>query len=106
MVEVDRRHSVRVLRRFDERLDTATRDERAAVLLHDIGKSAVRIGTLRRILVTAGIDRTTAGLRYRQHEEIGLEMVVRAGVEQEVVRCLRGQGRHAFVAAFDSADDE
>lgn len=106
MAEVDRRHSVRVLRRFNERLGDATRDERAAVLLHDVGKSAAPIGTLRRILVTSGIDRSDTGRRYRRHEVLGIEMLVSAGVDPAVVGCLRGDCRKEFLDAFGSADDE
>ena len=106
MGDIDRRHSVRVLHRFDHRLGDATRDERAAVLLHDVGKTIARLGTLRRIGATLGLDRSERGRLYRRHEELGVELLVAAGVQQAVVTCLRGEARAEVRAAFSWADDE
>lgn len=106
MGDIDRRHSVRVLQRFDRRLGDATRDERAAVLLHDVGKMSARLGTLRRIGATIGLDRSERGRLYRHHGEIGVELLVAAGVQDAVVACLRGEARADVRAAFSWADDE
>lgn len=106
MSKVDQRHSLRVLRRFDSRLTDALRDERAAVLLHDVGKSASNLGTFRRILATIGIDRSWRARSYRRHEELGREMLSNAGVDAVVIGVLDGQAREQFAAAFKAADDE
>ena len=106
MSHVDQRHSVRVLRRFDARLTDARRDERAAVLLHDVGKSESNLGTFRRILATAGVDRSNRARSYRRHEELGREMLSNAGVDSVVIRNLQGEARQQFAVAFKAADDE
>ena len=106
MSHVDQRHSVRVLRRFAVRLTDARRDERAAVLLHDVGKSESKLGTFRRILATAGVDRSSRARSYRRHEDLGREMLSNAGVDSVVIQNLQGEARQQFVAAFTAADDE
>ena len=106
MQSVDQRHSVRVLERFEELLPSATRAERAAVLLHDVGKSASRLGTLARIGATLGVLRSHRALQYRSHERLGLELATTSGVNGEVLELMRGHARTEFVSAFARADDE
>lgn len=106
MQPVDQRHSVRVLERFEELLPSATRAERAAVLLHDVGKSASRLGTLARIGATLGVLRSHRALQYRSHERLGLELATTSGVNGEVLELMRGHARTEFVSAFARADDE
>ena len=52
MMVQDRRHSVLVGRRFVKYRPTASHVEIAGALLHDVGKSASRLGTLARVFAT------------------------------------------------------
>jgi hypothetical protein len=91
----DRRHAVGVARRVVDRLgERADRPVVAAALLHDVGKTASRLGTAGRVAATvvglAGGRRRSAAWearggalgrvgRYLRHPEIGAELLVRAG---------------------------
>jgi hypothetical protein len=106
MQPVDQRHSVRVLERFGKLLPNATRAERAAVLLHDVGKSVSRLGTFARIGATLGVLRSHRASQYRSHEPLGLELATTSGVNGEVLELMRGHARTEFMSAFARADDE
>lgn len=96
----DQRHSLEVLRRFDGLQPNASRDERAAALLHDVGKCESTLGWWGRIFATLLGPRTTAFRTYLNHEEIGLQLltgvssrrtceILDGGVVDDVVRALR-----------------
>ncbi len=106
MQSVDQRHSVRVLKRFEEFLPSATRAERAVVLLHDVGKSVSRLGILARIGATLGVLRSHRALQYRNHERLGVELASGSGVNGDVLEKMRGHSRAEFMSAFARADDE
>jgi hypothetical protein len=106
MQAVDQRHSVRVFERFQGELADATRDEAAAVLLHDVGKSIAMLGTFSRIAATLGFLRGARAQSYRHHEAIGIELARQAGVGSAVISLMSGVGRKEFFVAFDRADDE
>ena len=106
MQAVDQRHSVRVLERFENLLPSATRAERAAVLLHDVGKSVSRVGTVARIGATLGVLRSHRASRYRNHERLGVELAAASGVNEDVLEVMRGHSRAEFMRAFADADDE
>lgn len=106
MSSVDQRHSLRVVDRFGGHLPSASTAERAAVLLHDVGKSGSQLGTMTRILATVGLLRTRRADEYRRHESIGVELARAAGVSSVVVELMTGGGRLEFVEAFRLADDE
>jgi len=76
---VDRRHSIEVARRFGHLKNDPSRDEIAAALLHDVGKTATGLGTTERVLATLLGGRTDRWRRYRDHEAIGVEMCRAAG---------------------------
>lgn len=71
----DQRHSLEVLKRFDNLIPQANRDERAAALLHDVGKCESSLGWVGRILATLFGARTRSFRVYLQHEEIGLRLL-------------------------------
>ena len=106
MQSVDQRHSVRVFSRFRSRLPDSTREECAAVLLHDVGKSVARLGTLARIGATIGILRTRRAERYRDHEAIGLDLAIAQNLDEQVIAAMSGRGRGVFIHAFHLADNE
>ena len=71
----DQRHSLQVLSRFDVLFSHATRDERAAALLHDVGKCESQLGWVGRIIATMLGPRTERFRTYLDHEQIGLALV-------------------------------
>ncbi len=96
----DQRHSLDVLRRFDSLFKAATRDERAAALLHDVGKCESQLGWLGRIIATMLGPRTNSFRTYLDHEQIGLALisnvsttrtseVLKGDVVDDCVRALR-----------------
>ena len=96
----DQRHSLDVLRRFDSLYNSATRDERAAALLHDVGKCESQLGWLGRIIATTLGPCTDSFRTYLDHEQIGLALisnvsrtrtseVLKGDVVDDCVRALR-----------------
>lgn len=71
----DRRHSLDVLARFDALRPGAARAERAAALLHDVGKAASPLGWGGRVLATVIGGRTESMRTYLDHERIGATML-------------------------------
>lgn len=71
----DKRHSLAVLRRFDGLRPRADRRERAAALLHDIGKVTSGLGWIGRVVATVVGPRTTAFRNYCEHERIGADLL-------------------------------
>ncbi|MEI7547270.1 MAG: HD domain-containing protein [Actinomycetota bacterium] len=103
MAVQDRRHSILVARRFAERLGSATRDELAAALLHDVGKVSCNMGTFARVVATLVGPRTERFRRYHAHERIGVELLQHAGSSAATLDLVRGVGPAA--AALQDADD-
>jgi putative nucleotidyltransferase with HDIG domain len=108
MPAADRRESVRVGRRLEAALERTeyTGDDRwtVAALLHDVGKTESRLGTVGRSLATmagavAGHDmarawQSKAGMRrrfglYLRHDEVGAGMLEMAGSRREVIAWAR-----------------
>jgi response regulator RpfG family c-di-GMP phosphodiesterase len=101
----DRRHSVEVAQRFAVLLPGATREQRAGVLLHDIGKIQSNLSTLMRVCATLVGPRTKRFRLYHQHEEIGITMLRHAGSHADVIAVLNQTCSAEVAAAFRSADN-
>ena len=101
----DRRHSVEVVQRFAVLLPEASREHRAGVLLHDIGKIQSNLSTLMRVCATVVGPRTKRFRLYHQHEEIGITMLRHAGSHADVIAVLNQTCNSEVVAAFRSADN-
>lgn len=100
----DKRHSLVVLERFVEREPGASRAERAAALLHDVGKNASGLGWTRRVLATVTGPRGKLFTRYHDHEAIGARML--AGVsEQRTVDLVAGTVTDRVSASLADADN-
>ena len=99
----DRRHSIEVLHRFDERAAGAPRAARAGVLLHDIGKVDSDLGIVARVVATIVGPRGDRFDRYHRHEEIGTELLRSVGSDPVTVEVVRGAGEWADALA--AADD-
>jgi len=101
----DRRHSVEVAQRFAVLLPGASREQRAGVLLHDIGKIQSNLSTLMRVGATLVGPRTKRFRLYHQHEEIGVTMLRHAGSHADVIAVLNQSCNAEVAAAFRSADN-
>lgn len=106
MVAHDRRHSVEVARRFCAlRGAWASRDEIAAALLHDVGKSASGLGVMSRVLATLVGPRGRKFSDYHRHESIGAAMCADAGSSESTLAILRGTGDVEAIRLLRVADD-
>lgn len=103
MPAADRRHSIEVARRFQDRRPGADRAEVAGALLHDVGKTASGLGTFGRVLATVVGPRTSRFRDYHDHEAIGAAMVADAGSHPVTVALMRGEG--AAADDLHAADD-
>lgn len=100
----DQRHSLEVLARFDDLLPGASRQRRAAALLHDVGKTASNLGwTLRVVATIVGRRGRRFGL-YHDHERIGAEML-RGVSDPETVSLVSGVGDTHVLRILRDADD-
>lgn len=97
MSNQDRRHSVKVARRFVAARPQATRAEIAGALLHDVGKLECGLGTWGRVVASVVGGRTARFRRYHDHERIGAELARRAGSDPATVELVDGCG-----PAFDA----
>jgi len=101
----DRRHSVEVAKSFAELLPEASREHRAGVLLHDIGKIQSNLSTLMRVVATLVGPRTKRFALYHQHEEFGITMLRHAGSHGDVIAVLNQTCSEEVAAAFLKADN-
>ncbi len=88
----DQRHSAAVARRFAAARPTATREEIAGALLHDVGKIECGLGTFGRVAATIVGPRTTSFRAYHDHEEIGAAMAAAVGSAPATVDLVAGTG--------------
>jgi hypothetical protein len=100
----DQRHSLEVLHRFDALCGGATRDERAAALLHDVGKCESTLSWGGRILATVAGPRTKRFAIYRQHEEIGRRLLSNVS-SARTLEVLHGEPVDHCVQALREADN-
>lgn len=100
----DQRHSLDVLRRFDALCSEAMRDERAAALLHDVGKCESSLGWFGRIFATLLGPRTSAFRTYLNHEEIGLQLLADIS-SPRTLEVLQGGHTDSVVLALRHADN-
>ena len=100
----DRRHSLQVLARFDALCPGATRDERAAALLHDVGKSRSGLGWTMRIVATMVGPHGARFATYHSHEWIGAEMLTDVS-PRRTVQLVSGWCSDPVADALRAADD-
>ncbi len=91
----DRRHTLAVARNYIARRPSATRDEIAGALLHDIGKVAGNLGTFTRVVARIVGPRTARLREYHDHEAIGADMVAATGAGAVTVALVRGRATEA-----------
>ena len=105
MMVQDRRHSVMVGRRFVKHRPNALNSEIAGALLHDVGKSAARLGTLARVLATLVGPRTSRFRQYHDHEEIGAAMLRSINSDELTISMVEGSCAAELKEALSKADD-
>ena len=92
MSNQDRRHSVKVARRFLEARPAATRAEMAGALLHDVGKIECGLGTWGRVAASVLGRRTERFRLYHDHEHIGSLLAHAAGSDAVTVELIDERG--------------
>ena len=105
MMAQDRRHSVLVGRRFVKYRPSSNSSEIAGALLHDVGKSAARLGTLARVIATLVGSRTNRFRQYHDHEAIGAAMLRSIGSDEITIVMVEGSCVGELKNALNRADD-
>ena len=100
----DQRHSIAVLRRFDALLPTAVRAERAAALLHDVGKNVSGLGFVSRVVATVVGPRGRRFTDYHDHERIGADLM-RSVSDPRTVALIGGIADDEVALLLQAADD-
>ena len=100
----DQRHSIVVLRRFDVLLPTAVRAERAAALLHDVGKNISGLGFLSRVMATIVGARGQRFADYHNHEKLGADLM-RSVSDPRTVALIGGIADDEVALLLQAADD-
>ena len=100
----DQRHSLTVLRRFEVLATSATKDERAAALLHDVGKNISNLGFFSRVIATVVGPRGQRFMAYHDHERLGAELL-RSISEPRTVMLVEGSVVDDISLLLKAADD-
>lgn len=100
----DQRHSLDVLNRFDALRRDASRDERAAALLHDVGKCESSLGWWGRVIATIVGGRTASFRDYLNHEAIGITLLNGVSTHRTLA-VLSGEPLDDCVLALRQADN-
>ena len=100
----DQRHSIIVLRRFDELVPAAVKPERAAALLHDVGKNISRLGFVLRVVATVVGSRGQRFSEYHNHESLGADLV-RSFSDPRTVDLVGGTANDDVAMLLQAADD-
>jgi hypothetical protein len=99
----DKSHSLVVLQRFDDICPTATREERAAALLHDVGKNFANLGWFARIVATVIGPRCLRFHLYHDHENLGAQLL--DGIsDNRTISLVAGSATDDVMTALRSAD--
>lgn len=100
----DQAHSIVVLERFLAIIPYAKREEQAAALLHDIGKTSVKLGWTLRVIATIVGPRGTKFRAYHEHEALGLS-ILQSISHERTLALLDGTAEEKFVEALRVADN-
>ena len=100
----DQRHSIAVLGRFDNLAPTARQSERAAALLHDVGKNISGLGFLSRVVATVVGPRNRRFAEYHNHEALGADLLS-VSSDPRTVELVRGAAIDEISMQLRAADD-
>lgn len=100
----DQLHSIVVLDRFLNIIPYAKREEQAAALLHDIGKTCAPLGWTMRVVATIVGPRGKRFRAYHDHEALGLSLLANISSERTLA-LLAGTAEPFYVDALRRADE-
>ncbi len=100
----DQLHSIVVLDRFLQIIPYAKREEQAAALLHDVGKTCAPLGWTMRIIATVVGPRGQRFRAYHDHESLGLSLLANISHERTLA-LLGGSAEPLYVEALRRADE-
>jgi hypothetical protein len=100
----DQRHSLVVLCRFDALAPSAIRAERAAALLHDVGKNISNLGFISRVVATLVGPRGRRFTDYHDHENLGADLM-RSVSDPRTVALIGGISDDDIALLLQAADD-
>lgn len=100
----DQRHSIVVLHRFDALVPAADRAERAAALLHDVGKNVSGLGFVLRVIATVVGSKGQRFASYHNHEKLGADLV-RHISDPRTVALIGGTANDDVALLLQAADD-
>lgn len=103
--KTDQRHSFDIATRFLVLRPSASRDEIAGALLHDIGKIEAGLGTLARVVATILPLPTHRFMAYRQHQERGARLLESIGCSPTTVALVAGRPDGDALRALVQADE-
>ena len=100
----DQRHSIIVLNRFVALVPGAVTAERAAALLHDVGKNISGLGFFLRVIATVVGPRGKRFTEYHNHESLGAELM-RFISDARTVALIGGTANDDVARLLQAADD-
>jgi hypothetical protein len=100
----DQRHSIIVLNRFVALVPGAVTAERAAALLHDVGKNISRLGFFLRVIATVVGPKGKRFTEYHNHESLGAELM-RSVSDARTVALIGGTANDDVSRHLQAADD-
>lgn len=101
----DQRHSFDIAKRFISLRPSASRDEIAGALLHDIGKIEAGLGTVARVVATVLPLPTPRFTAYRQHQERGARLLETIGCSPTTIALVAGHPDGVALRALTQADE-
>jgi hypothetical protein len=99
----DQVHSLVVLQRFDDLCPSAMQEERAAALLHDVGKTFADLGWCGRVLATIVGPRGFRFHLYHDHENLGAQLLEGISAARTIA-LVAGSAADDVMAALHLAD--
>ena len=100
----DQRHSIVVLNRFDALVPGAVAAEKAAALLHDVGKNISGLGFFLRVIATVVGPRGQRFTQYHNHESLGADLM-RAVSDARTIALIGGTANDDVSRLLQAADD-
>jgi predicted methyltransferase len=100
----DQRHSIAVLNRFDALVPGAVTAERAAALLHDVGKNISGLGFFLRVIATVVGPRGRRFTDYHDHENLGADLM-RSVSDPRTVALISGAADDDVALLLQTADN-
>ena len=100
----DQRHSIIVLNRFVALVPGAVTAERAAALLHDVGKNISGLGFFLRVIATVVGPKGKRFTEYHNHESLGAELM-RFISDARTVALIGGTANDDVSRLLQAADD-